>query len=114
MVNGGDKMKKQLLVMLNRLKNPSVVLSIASQFIIILTLFHVNVDRNIITGIVTAICSILVSLGIMSNPEQKGYSDNITYCEKCGENEVHINIADKLVCIKCGTSKFNQNELTDK
>lgn len=99
-------MKKQLLVMLNRLKNPTVVLSIASQVIVILTLFHVNVDRNIITGVVTAGCSILVLLGIMSNPEQKGYTDNITYCEECGECQVHIEVSDKLVCTKCGASKL--------
>ncbi len=105
-------MKKQLKVMLSRLKNPSVVLSIASQIIAILMLLNVHVDEGIVTGIVAAVCSILVLLGIMSNPEstKKGYGDDIYKCPNCNCDCEYVEVNGKLVCKKCGTEKPQEPE----
>ena len=94
----------QLKEILKRLKNPSTVLSLVSEIIVILILFKVNVNVDIVTGVVTACCSILVLLGIMSNPttSNKGYADDIFYCKNCKENTCHTVIDNNLYCCKCG------------
>jgi uncharacterized membrane protein len=100
------KEMKQLKVFLGRLRNPSVILSIASQVITILLLFNVNVDRDIIFGVITASCTILTLLGIMSNPstETQGYTDDIYICEHCNKETVHVMVNGQLVCTECGTA----------
>ena len=92
-------LKKQLKVMLSRLKNPSVVLSIASQIIAILMLLNVHVDEGIVTG-------------IMSNPEstKKGYGDDIYKCPNCNCDCEYVEVNGKLVCKKCGTEKPQEPE----
>ena len=93
----------QLKEFLKRLKNPSTVLSLVSEIIVILILFKVNVNVDIVTGVVTACCSILVLLGIMSNPttSNKGYADDIFYCKNCKENTYYTTIGSNLYCCKC-------------
>ncbi|MEG2073954.1 MAG: hypothetical protein RRY54_04235 [Angelakisella sp.] len=95
----------QLKNILARLKNPSVVISIASQIISVLLLLNVNVDRGIITAVITAACSVLVLLGIMSNPDTvtKGYGDDMHECANCHQMTPHLRVGDSLVCSKCGT-----------
>ena len=56
----------------SRLKNPTVVLAIAGYIIVILTNLGVSVNNNTVLTIINAICSILVLLGIMNNPENGG------------------------------------------
>ncbi|MEG1239982.1 MAG: phage holin, partial [Oscillospiraceae bacterium] len=65
----------QLKTMLLRLKSPTVLLSIVSQVVTLLVLFKVQVDMTLVGGAVTAISSILVLLGILSDPttEKRGY-----------------------------------------
>lgn len=89
---------------LERLKHPSVVLSIVSQVVAILLLLNVNVDQTIVTGVVTAICSILVFMGIMSNPttKNKWYGDDTLYCENCQKDSPHIPVGNSMVCTTCG------------
>lgn len=89
---------------LERLKHPSVVLSIASQMVTILLLLNISIDQTAVTGIVTAVCSILVFMGIMSNPttKNKWYGDDDLYCENCQKNSPHIPVADSMVCSSCG------------
>lgn len=90
---------------LERLKHPSVVLSIASQVVTILLLLNISVDQTAVTGIVTAACSILVFMGIMSNPttKNKWYGDDTLYCENCQNNTPHIPVAGNMTCAYCGT-----------
>ncbi|MEG2383474.1 MAG: hypothetical protein RR885_00055 [Oscillospiraceae bacterium] len=86
------------------MKRPSVLLSIAAQVVAILTLLRVQVDMTIVTGIIAAISSILVLLGIMSDPDTKklGYGDDIMFCENCQKDSVHKLINGVLVCKECG------------
>lgn len=95
---------KQLLLILERLKKPSVLLSIASQIVTLLMLFNVKVDMNLVTGIITAITAILVLLGIVSNPTTKtgSYGDDILDCSLCGKQTAHVLINGKMVCSECG------------
>lgn len=95
----------QAKLFLNRLKKPSVVLSIVSQILILLSLFKVNVDVSLVNGVVGACLSILVTLGIMSNPDttNKMYSDKIEYCPTCDDNHVFSVVAGQHVCTNCNT-----------
>lgn len=96
-----------LNLILQRLKNPSVLLSIASQIVTLLLLFHIKVDINLVTGAIAAISSILVLLGIMSDPttQNKGYTDDLFPCESCGSDTPHVLVNGKLVCRTCGTEQ---------
>lgn len=64
--------------MLNRLKNYSVLLSIASLMLLILQTPGVQVVPNEYNTIVNSVLSILVGLGIISSPDTsknfKGYN----------------------------------------
>ncbi|MEG2988824.1 MAG: phage holin [Oscillospiraceae bacterium] len=95
----------QLKTMLLRLKSPTVLLSIVSQVVTLLVLFKVQVDMTLVGGAVTAISSILVLLGILSDPttEKKGYGDDIFPCPNCGETGAHLVTGDTLTCKNCGT-----------
>lgn len=95
---------KQFKVILERLRKPSVILSIVSQIIAILALLKINVDNALVMAIATGVCSILTTAGIMSNPstEKKGFGDDIYYCEHCDKNSVHTKVDGKLVCSDCG------------
>lgn len=103
---------KQLQVFIGRLSKPSVIISIASQIITILILLKVNVDKELILGVVTTCCSILVTLGILSNPtsDKKDFLDDIYFCPNCQKESVHVMINDKMVCSECGEI----NEKTSK
>ena len=97
---------KILNLILNRIKKPQVIMSILSQVIIILTILNIDVDVDAISGIVTAVCTILVMLGIMSNPDDGsfGYCDEIHVCSNCHKNACHIRVKDKLICRNCGNT----------
>lgn len=95
----------QLKTYLNRLKNPTVVISIVSEIILVLTMLNINVDKQAINVVVTGISTILVTLGIMSNPDtvNKTYSDDIMYCENCQKDTVHAKVSDDMICLDCQT-----------
>ncbi|MEG1687675.1 MAG: hypothetical protein RR022_02000 [Angelakisella sp.] len=95
---------QQFKLILNRLKNPTVLLSIASQLITVLLLFRVEIDRNLLTGLVTAVCTILSLLGIVSNPDSqnRGYGDDLYYCKGCQEQSHHVRVGNSMVCSQCG------------
>ena len=90
---------------ISRLKNPSVIISIASQIITILMLLKVNVDESLIMGAITSITSVLVMLGIMSNPttRNKGYGDDMIMCKTCGKHTPHVLTGTNMSCSICGT-----------
>lgn len=94
----------QLKTIVARLKNPSVIISITSQIISMLVLFNINVDRGAITAVITTACSVLVMLGIMSNPDtvNRGYGDDLYQCSGCHETTAHLRVGESFVCSKCG------------
>ena len=96
----------QFKVILERLKKPSVILSIASQIIAIFALLNVNIDATMVTGVITTGCSVLVMLGIMSNPstKNKGFGDDILECAGCHKKTSHVLVGKKMVCSVCGTA----------
>ena len=53
-----------------RLKNPTVILSIVSNLISLSLLLGYKLDYSLIMSAVTIICSIMVTLGIMTNPDK--------------------------------------------
>ena len=91
---------EQLKLILKRLKRPGVILSIISQILTILLLLKVNVNVDVVSGIATAICSILVLLGILSDPDstQPGYGDAFFECSQCHRKTQHVLIDGNLVC----------------
>lgn len=95
---------KQWQIMLKRLGKPSVIMSIVSQGIAILTLLHINVDSSVVMGVVAGISSILVLLGIMSDPNTQtgGYGDDILYCEHCKDDREFVTIGQRMICKECG------------
>lgn len=95
---------KQIKVALARLKKPSVIISLVSEIVAVLVLLKINVDRNYIMAVVTAICGVLTTLGILSNPatEKKGFGEEIHYCESCKKDSVFVKVNGKMVCKDCG------------
>ena len=91
-------------ILLNRLKKPSVVLSVTSQIVTILLLFGFNVNESLVLAIVTAACSILVTLGILSNPDtqNKTYGEDLLVCSSTGELAQHTQIGGQMVCNSSG------------
>lgn len=95
-------MWKQNLV--SRLKRPSTILSLIAQVVSILLLMGVNVNESLILSISAIACSILVALGILSNPdtETKGYGDDILHCSNDGKGTCHVKINGQMICKECG------------
>ena len=95
----------QLKLFLKRLAKPSVLISIASQVVAILMVFNIQVDMNIVTTVITGVCSILVLLGIVSDPGTKnsGFGDDVRNCVGCKKKSAHVTVGGKLICKDCGT-----------
>ena len=90
--------------MLKRLLKPKVFISIASEVISILVLFNINIDMNIVTAIITSAFSILIFLGIISDPntQKKGYGDDIFKCTTCNKTTEHVLVNGQMTCRGCG------------
>lgn len=58
--------------MLQRLKNPGTIVSLASLIILILTTVGIQIDDNKIMTIIKAICAIGIILGVLNNPDTPG------------------------------------------
>lgn len=95
---------QQIKLLLARLKSPSVIISIVSQVAAILVLLGHTVDANLVTTMAAAVCSLLVTLGILSDPntQNKGFGDDLRYCDHCGAVTPHITITGTLTCRNCG------------
>ena len=89
---------------LNRLKNPSVLISLASYVVTILVLTLTDISASSVAAITTAVLSIFTLLGVISNPDTKtrGYGDDVLTCPSCGK-AVHVEIGGQMVCKGCGT-----------
>lgn len=94
----------QIQQIIKRLKKPSVLLSLVSQIASLCILFGFNVNENMVMSVTTIVCSVLVTLGIMSNPDTKknGYGDDVLTCSTSGDKEVHVNVNGQMVCANCG------------
>lgn len=95
----------QLQLILKRLRKPSVIASLTSQIMALLILFEVSVDTNMITSVITILTSIMVMLGIFSNPDaqNKGFKDDISICSQCNEMTQHVKVGENMVCSNCGS-----------
>lgn len=100
---GGDHVKK-IKVILERLKNPIVLISIVSQILIILSVFKTNIDTDLVTKVMLAIGSILVSLGIVNNPSKETIHTEFLYCRHCKRYTNHILINGRYICEECGNA----------
>lgn len=62
--------------------------------------------------IVTGVLSILVMLGVVSNPttENKSYLDDRKKCANCGVVTPHIMLSGQSVCTKCGIPENKVSE----
>ena len=54
--------------LLNRLNNKGTILAISALVLSLIVQFGIDIDSDRIMGIITTICTILVSLGILNNP----------------------------------------------
>lgn len=99
---------KRLKTILQGLKNPSVLLGILSQIIAVLLLLEVDVNISLVTGLVTAVCSILSLLGLMQFPltgqgaNAKSPADKQLLCADCKRKTPHILVNGLMTCSKCG------------
>lgn len=94
----------QIHAILERLKKPSVLISIASQIATILLLFNIPVNMNLVSAVITGLFSIFVLLGIVSDPttQTKGYGDDWIKCSGCQKTSRHVMVNGKMVCTECG------------
>lgn len=92
------------------MKHPAVLISLVSEFVALLVVFNIDVDRAAVMTSVTTICSVLVAMGILSNPdtEKKGFSDDIKFCKNCQKDSVHIKVGDEWRCKDCGALLENE------
>lgn len=97
-------MKEQLMQMLHRLKKPSVLLSIVSQVVAVLLMLGFDVNEGMVMSVAVGISSVLVTLGILSNPDahKSGYGDDILTCSASGNLEPHVMVNGQMVCANCG------------
>lgn len=104
-------MNTQWKLIVSRLKKPSVILSLVSQIASVPIVFGLNVDKNIIITVAAILCNVLVTLGILSNPdtETKGYGDDVFVCTGCGQEQPHVIVNGQLVCKNCGTVYNGEN-----
>ena len=102
----------QLKIFLQRLRKPSVVISIVSQIAILLISFGFDVNHNAVLQFAEIICSLFVFIGIMHNPDakSKGYGDDILECSNEHEKEPHVLINGRLVCKICSTYYDEENK----
>ena len=56
----------------SRLKNPAVVLAIAGYAVTMIADMGISIDNQAVMGVVNAVCSVLILLGIMNNPVTAG------------------------------------------
>ena len=93
-------MKKHLGQIVSRLKNPAVVLSIASNLIALFLLLGYKVNESLVMSAMTIVCAMLVTLGIMCNPDYN--TDTKLYCPTEKERTYHVEVAGRMVCSVCG------------
>ena len=96
-------MKTKLGQVISRLKNPTIVLSVASHLISFVILMGYKVNEGVVMAGLAIICSVLVTLGIMSNPDYN--TDNRLFCVRCREKTYHVEVAGRKLCTICGNGQ---------
>ncbi len=98
-------MKDQLVAYMGRLRKPSTLLSLVSQVVSILLLLGIHINQSAVMAVAAAVCSLMVTLGILSNPDtaKNGYGDDILTCSVSGKKEKHVLVNGQMVCQNCGT-----------
>ena len=93
-----------LVNLIKRLRKPSTIISLVSHMTTIFLFVGISVDIDVITGVTATICSALITLGILNNPDtvENGYGDDLLYCRACGRKAIHLNINGRMVCKDCG------------
>lgn len=106
---------KQLKVILTRLKNPAVLLSITSQLLTLVMLIWGNQNMSVFKGVIAAVSSIFVMLGIVSDPTapRKTSGDDMLPCSHCRRRTAHYLIAGKLLCCECGKEYSKKDDLKE-
>ena len=107
---------KTLKLIWNRLKKPHVLLGVLSQLIILLKVFDIKINTESLSVAVTAICSILVLMGIIADPDNStnGLCNEIQKCENCGQTTCHLKVDNTLICKNCGhQTKISDNTSID-
>lgn len=96
--------KDEFWKVIKRLRKPSVLLSLLSHVLTLFITMGLQVNEHYIMSIATIACSILVTLGILSNPDTttKGYGDDYLICSASGRLEPHVPVNGKMVCTNCG------------
>lgn len=99
---------------LQRLADPTVLISVASQVVAVLVLLGVEIDVTLVTSVITAAFPILTLLGIVSGPDAKlqAYADDVAICPNCGKLTPHVYIAGKLTCRNCGQVREKETKQT--
>jgi uncharacterized membrane protein len=99
-----EKHKVQWQIILSRIRKPSVIMSVTSQLISLLMILGVHLNQNTIMTVVAIGCTILASLGILSNPDTQkgGYGDDILTSAGTGKKEPHVLINGQMVCKSSG------------
>ncbi len=59
---------------LNKLKNPQITIFLVLQVGMLLMQFGIEVNNEWLNNTMVIICSILVVLGVMNNPNTKGFN----------------------------------------
>lgn len=59
---------------LNKLKNPQITIFLVLQIGMLLMQFGIDVNNEWLNNTMVIICSILVVLGVMNNPNTKGFN----------------------------------------
>jgi uncharacterized membrane protein len=98
-------MKVQITQFCKRLNKPSTIISVVSQVVSTLLLLGVHVDQSMVMGVAAAGCSIMVTMGILNNPDtqKKGFGDDLLICSSSGKLEKHVMVNGQMVCEVCGS-----------
>ena len=105
---------------LEKIKKPTILLAVVSEVVTILMLFDLKVDQNLVMTAVTSLSSILIMVGIMSDPYKKNDNNEhvLAYCPHCDKTTWHIMVDGKEICRECAyefqnTKKVNLLENED-
>lgn len=90
--------------MLQKLKNPTVLISVLSQIGAILILMGVDLNENMVMSLIGMVVSILATLGIVSKSDTKPpeLESACLTCTNTGTQELHVKINGQMTCVKCG------------
>ena len=64
-----------------RFKNPGTIVALIAAIGVVLQQFGISVDQVWLNNTITAICSVLVILGIVNDPRTPGLDTPITKCK---------------------------------